>query len=78
MKTLEWYEVENTGWSGGISWFSCGGGSRDALRFSTPKEAIDYINQTRWDDLSVLWRYVHVTFKRNGNKEIRTREWIAV
>lgn len=72
---IEWYEVENTGWSGGLSWFGTGGDRYLSSRFDTPEEAIEYINNTHWGDDSIKWRYVHITLERFDNKEILTKEW---
>lgn len=70
-KIFEFYTVENTGWSGGISWFSSGHG----IRFDTKEKAIEYIKNNKWDDPSVLWRYVHNTFETWEDWEIRGKRW---
>lgn len=74
---MEWWEVENTGWSGGISWFSTGDRA-NPYRAKSVAEAIEYIGKARWDDAQVLWRYVHVTLERVGNRSVETREWTLV
>lgn len=76
---LEWWIVENTGWSGGISWFQSGGNHMNPYRAESQQEAIDYINQSKdWNDTSVKWRYVHVTLEREGNKSVETKVWTEV
>ena len=50
LKFIEWWEVENTGWSGGVSWFRTGGTNGDPRRFETcqgkaiPKEMDKYFS----------------------------------
>jgi hypothetical protein len=77
-KFIEWWEVENTGWSNGQSWFSTGGSSANPYRAKSTTEAIAYIESNRWDDPSVKWRYVHVTIEREDNRSVETREWTLV
>lgn len=71
-KFMEWWTVENTGWSGGISWFD------SEVRFQNENQAIEYIQKTRWDDPAVKWRYVHVTLERENNKAVTTEVWTEV
>lgn len=75
---MEWWEVENTGWSGGQSWFSTGGDRANPYRAKSAQEAIEYISNARWDDPQVKWRYVHVTLEREGNREVKTRVWTMI
>lgn len=72
-KIIEYYAVENTGWSGGVSWSSTGGSKANPARFKSEQEALDYLAKTRWDDPLVLWRTVHiVTNRKNGHdKKVR-------
>jgi hypothetical protein len=49
-----YYSVENTGWSGGVSWFETGGTHMNPLRFNSYNEAVDYMKKSIWDDESVL------------------------
>jgi len=77
-----YYSVENTGWSGGISWFESGGSLMNPLRFSTEQEAVKYIakQSKELNDSSVLWRSVKHEFIRNmqGDKctsDSHTREY---
>jgi len=80
MATLEYWTVENTGWSGGISWFKTGGSDSHPLRFETASDAHAYalIRQQEFDDPSTLWRVVHTTVDRFENKEVTTKEWTLV
>jgi hypothetical protein len=77
-KFIEWWEVENTGWSGGTSWFSAGGTRANPYRARSAEQAIEYITAAKWDDEQVKWRYVHVTLEREGNREVKTRVWTLV
>lgn len=77
---LEWWRVENTGWSGGHSWFSVDENRYEARRFESSKEAIAYINREKKSlkDASIKWRYVHVTLERTGNTSITTETWTEI
>lgn len=74
-KTINFWTVENTGWSGGISWFSTGGTDANPLRFKTKYEAINYLikQKEELNQDTTLWRYVHTTIQRTDNKEVITR-----
>jgi hypothetical protein len=67
---LEWWEVETTGWFGGISWFP------RTTRYDSVESAISKIDSAKkYDgDASTKYRYVHVTVQREPNKEVITRE----
>lgn len=77
-RTLEYWYVENTGWSNGQSWFRSGGSDMNPYRAKSADEAIEYIKKNRWDDASVKWRYVHFTLEREGNKSVTTEVWTEV
>lgn len=79
MKTLEYYTVENTGWSGGISWFLVGG-EMTPLRFKTEASATAYALEEKeeLDDPDTLWRVVHTTVDRSENREVTIREWVLI
>jgi hypothetical protein len=74
---IEYYYVENTGWSNGRSWFSCGTDT-NPYRANSVEEAIEYIKRNRWDDPLVKWRYVHVMIEREDNRTITTETWTEV
>ena len=77
---VEWWRVENTGWSNGTSWFSSGGTDAHPYRAKSQEEAIEYINDRRksWDDPAVRWRIVHVTLEQKENKSITTEVWTEI
>lgn len=77
MKTLEWWEVENTGWTNGQSWFAVSANSHDNRRFDSHTDALQYITDNRWDD-DTKWRTVHVTLERTQNQTVTTRTWTEV
>ncbi len=58
MSELRWLEIENTGFSGGISWFPCLG-----KRFDTFKDAKEKYDDLKWDT-DVKWRIVEVILTR--------------
>lgn len=74
-KSIEYWTVENSGWSNGTSWFKTGGTDANPLRFNSHKEAVEYAKdfKAEWDDPTVLWRVVYNHFERFDNKEIKTR-----
>lgn len=77
MATLEYWTVENTGWSGGISWFKTGGTDANPLRFNSEDEAIAYGKKAKkeFDQDTTFWRVVRTTIQRSDNREVITREW---
>ena len=79
-KLAEWWEVENTGWSGGLSWFNMGGSYTRPLRFNTEHDAIEYAlrNKKNLNDSTTKWRYVHTTLECEGNKTVTTKIWTEV
>lgn len=76
----EWWSVENTGWSGGISWFSTGGTSTWPRRFQTEEDAMKYALEKKQElnDANTLWRYVHTRLERTDNKIVTTEIWTEV
>ena len=74
---LEWWEVENTGWSNGQSWFPISK-CRDNRRFDSEADATQIVADNRWDDPQVEWRTVHVTLERSENQTVTTRTWTEV
>ena len=77
---LEYFAVENTGWTNGTSWFKTGGSDMHPLRFKTFDEASDYAKEkkARSKDPSILWRVVKTTVELHETKRIVTDEWIPV
>jgi hypothetical protein len=77
-KTLEYWTVENTGWSGGISWFKTGGSEANPLRFKTFDTAHEFAvrNKNKFDDPDQLWRVVYTKIERSDpNKRVTTEEY---
>lgn len=80
MRNLEYYAVENTGWSGGVSWFKTGGSETNPLRFNTFDEALDFAvgQKKKFDDPDMLWRVVWVTVVRTENSRVTVENFIRV
>lgn len=78
--TLEFWTVENTGWSGGLSWFKTGGTDANPLRFTTREEADAYAIRSKelMNDPNTKWRVVRTTIEREDNREVIAREWDAI
>jgi len=77
---IEFYTVENTGWSGGISWFAHGGTVTNPHRFTSSEEATVYATRSQElsNDPNTLWRIVHTIIERTENKEVLTRTWSMI
>lgn len=77
---IEFYSVENTGWSGGVSWFTTGGTDMNPRRFTTSEEATTYAQRSKEinDDSNTLWRVVYTTIERTENREVLTRTWSMI
>ncbi len=71
---MEWWRVENTGWSNGTSWFPTTRG-QDICRFESHADALRHIVANRYEGHPVKWRIVHVTLERLENKSITTEVW---
>jgi len=54
---IKYYRVDNTGWSGGISWFEGG------TRFTTFDEAKESYKKIKWGKGSTFWRITEVTIQ---------------
>lgn len=78
-KTIEFWTVEHTGWSDGVSWFYCGPHD-EPLRFKSFDKALQYAikEKKEFNQGTTMWRVVHNTFERFENKEVRTKEWRGV
>ena len=76
----QWWTVENTGWSGGVSWFSTGGTDLNPLRFDDPDAARTYATKCKleFNDPQTHWRVVHTTLERTADSETITRKWSLV
>ena len=79
-KTIEFWTVENTGWSGGTSWFHRGGTEMNPTRFKTFDKALQYAikEKKEFNQDTTKWRVVRTTYERFENKEVRTKEWREV
>ena len=54
---IKYYRVDNTGWSGGISWFE------GDTRFATFDEARNNQRERDWGDDFIKWRITEVTIQ---------------
>jgi hypothetical protein len=79
-KFVEWWYVENTGWSGGSSWFRIGGTQSSPLSFDSEESAKTYAltQKQKLNDINTKWRYVYSTLEREGNKSVTTNVWTEV
>lgn len=77
MSTIEFWSIQNTGWSGGVSWFDIGGSETNPMRFDNKFDAFSYADKlkTALNQDTTLWRVVHTTIEREEFEEITTRKW---
>ena len=77
---IEFWTVEDTGWSNGVSWFKTGGTETNPLRFESYKAAYDYATdkKARFNQQATKWRVVHTTIDRTETREVTTREWTII
>ena len=61
-KIIKYYRVDNTGWSGDISWF------KGDIRFDTFEQAKEYYKSAKWED-SIKWRIVEIIITRDFQDE---------
>lgn len=76
-RRIEFWSVENTGWSGGISWFSTGGSETNPLRFKSEDEAMEYAItcKNELDQDSTKWRVVKTCITSTEWDEMIYREY---
>lgn len=77
---FEYWKVQNTGYSNGVSWFdSRGGGSAmNPLRFESEAAARQYLAANRWGGAEVLWRLVHVVIATTERERVTTERFFPV
>ena len=77
---LEFWTVQNTGWSGGVSWFATGGTDANPLRFRLKEEAMTYAldRKERYSDPEMLWRLVHTLVEKTKSKKVTTETYHEV
>lgn len=77
---IKFWTVEDTGWSGGQSWFKTGGSEMNPLRFQSHELALEYAQtrKAKFNQPTTLWRVVETTIEKTDNREVTTREWIIV
>lgn len=78
VRLIDFWKVQNTGWSGGISWFDTGGSAANPLRFDNQGAAESYANGAQWGDPSVRWRLVHTSIETTDTKRVTTEEFIPL
>ena len=67
---IEYWKVQNAGWSNGVSWFDYG----SSYRFSSYSDAFSNIEKII-ENSDSMWRIVHVTIEKYDNKLVRTEEY---
>jgi hypothetical protein len=77
---IEFWSVEDTGWSGGTSWFMTGGSHMNPLRFLSFDRALEYAiaRKKEFNQDTTKWRVVHTVIETSENKRVTTEEWREV
>lgn len=77
MSTIEFWSIQNTGWSGGVSWFDIGGSETNPMRFDNKYDAFSYADKlkTALNQDTTMWRVVHTTIERKEFQETITKKW---
>lgn len=70
-REIEFWSVENTGWSGGISWF------KNELRYESAEEATEVATKQReeFKQGTTLWRVVHNRIVWDNNQKTTTETY---
>ena len=74
MMKIEYWKIQNTGWTGGRSWFDMD------YRLDTELEAKRVIKSKKayFKDDAIKWRYVHVTIEWDHDKTVTTERFSDV
>lgn len=75
---VEYWKVQNTGYSGKVSWFDSCGPTRQQLRFESEAAAKQYLVANRWGGADVLWRLVHVVIATTESERVTTERFFPV
>lgn len=77
MNKIEYWTVEDTGWSGGSSWFATGGTWSNPIRFDGKEKAAKK-SKKECTDTQTQWRVVHTIIERTKDKEVITNQWTEI
>ena len=77
-KVFEYWKVQNTGYTNGVSWFDSGGTATRPGYFESEVEARRYLIANRWDGVEVKWRLVHVVVATTEETRVTTERFIPV
>ncbi|KVP96980.1 hypothetical protein WJ96_07365 [Burkholderia ubonensis] len=75
---VDYWKVQNTGYSAGASWFEAGGTATNPARFDSATDARQFLAGVRCGDKSVKWRLVHVRVETTRNKRVTTERFVNV
>ena len=76
----QYWEVENTGWSGGISWFTCEINKYEPRHFKLEEMAMEYVSRKKleFNDENMLWRIISVTVTGYEDGNSIVKKWKQV
>lgn len=77
-EVFEYWKVQNTGYTNGVSWFDTGGSLVRPARFQSEKDARKYLVANRWGGAEVKWRLVHVTIATTEDSCVTSERFIPV
>lgn len=79
MIRLEYWTVQNSGWSAGETWFDVMAARREPLRFESEERARAYALGRKGADDTMRWRTVHIEVRQvSVCKTVTTTEWTEV
>lgn len=80
METIvfEYWKVQNTGYTSGVSWFDSGGTATRPGYFESEADARQYLVANRWGGVDVKWRLVHVTVATTEETRVTTERYFPV
>lgn len=75
---FEYWKVQNTGYSNGVSWFDTGGTEVRPARFESEAAARQFLITNRWGGAEVKWRLVHVVVATTEDTRITSERYILL
>lgn len=77
-KIVEYWIVQNTGYSAGVSWFVTRAPGREPERFESETTARKFYRANHWGDKDVKWRLVHVHIASTPDQRVTTERFIKL
>lgn len=78
LPAYEFWKVQNTGYSAGVSWFDAGGTQMNLTRFPSEAAARAFVRDAHWGGKGVKWRLVHVRIERTDKQCVTTETFFPL